>query len=378
MGIKRIELEQKYRKRRTGVWRASVKQSGGRVEGLLITNPVDIRYLCGLREGCPALLIGKGWSVLLTSVMFKDLVPIFAPGIEMLMIKDLDKDIAGIFRGQGVKHIGVQSEHLSLDRYRTLCKTIPEKQLVPVPGVVAGCRAVKDDDEIAMTRKAVRIAEKAMKQLLSGGADYFVGKTEKQLAAELEYLMRSFGADKQGFQSNATIVGGGPNSAACHHVPTNRKIKKGDPVLFDWGAELNGYRSDMTRVVFINSVPEKIGALYSMVHDAHEAAVAKLRPGAVCSKVDAAARELIRERGGYTTEFRHGLGHGVGLQIHEAPTLNARSAERLRKNMIVTIEPGIYLIGKGGVRLEDDYLITADGCKNLCTLPMKLEKWILS
>uniref|UniRef100_UPI00356367E3 M24 family metallopeptidase n=1 Tax=Pontiella sp. TaxID=2837462 RepID=UPI00356367E3 len=176
---------------------------------------------------------------------------------------------------------------------------------------------------------------------------------------------------------NATIVGSGPNSAACHHVPTDRTVKKGDPVLFDWGAELKGYRSDMTRVVFIDSVPEKIGETYALVHAAHLAAVERLKPGVSCRTVDAAARDLIAAQG-YTTEFRHGLGHGIGLQIHEAPTLNPQSTERLRKNMIVTIEPGIYFVGTSGVRLEDDYLITADGCKNLCTLPLALDHWILT
>jgi Xaa-Pro dipeptidase len=377
MGLKPTDPAQKYRKRRAAVLRAAQKQSDGRVDGLVVTNPVDIRYLCGLREGCPALLIGNKWAVLFTSIMFKDLVPVFAPGIEMMIFKNLDPEIAATFKSRGVERIGIQTEHMSVDRYRTLCKTIPEKKQIALPGVVTQCRAVKDDDEIAATQKAIRIAEQAMAQLLGGGADYFVGKTEKQLATELEYLMRIHGADKQGFQSNGTIVGGGPNSAACHHVPTDRKVRKGDPVLFDWGAELNGYRSDMTRVVFIDSVPDKIAETYSLVHAAHMAAVERLKPAVSCSKVDAAARELIAAKG-YTMEFRHGLGHGIGLQIHEAPTLNPQSSERLRKNMIVTIEPGIYFIGTGGVRLENDYLITPEGCKNLCTLPLELDAWILT
>ncbi|VGO11719.1 putative peptidase [Pontiella desulfatans] len=377
MGLERDGLTEKYKKRRAAVLRAAVKQSDGRVAGLMITNPVDVHYLSGLREGCPALLIGKKWCVLFTSNMFKDLVPRFAPGAETMLFKHLDQEMAGIFNSRGVKGIGIQTDHMAIDRYRSLCKTIPEKKLVPVPGVVGRCRAVKDDGEIALTQKAIRIAEKAMKQLLGGGAGYFIGRTEKQLAAELEYRMRSLGADKQGFQGNGTIVGAGPNSAACHHVPTNRKVKRGDPVLFDWGAELDGYRSDMTRVVFIDSVPERIGKIYSLVREAHLAAVDLLKPGVSCRKVDAAARDWIAAAG-YTTEFRHGLGHGIGLQIHEAPTLGTASKERLKKNMIVTIEPGIYFIGTGGVRLEDDYLITSDGCKNLCTLPTKLDKWILT
>ncbi|WP_372846752.1 M24 family metallopeptidase, partial [Pontiella sp.] len=335
MGLKPADLARKYQKRRAAAMRAAIKQSDGRVEGLLVTNPVDIRYLCGLREGCPALLIGNKWAVLFTSVMFKDLVPEFAPGIEMAIFKQLDREMAETFNNRGVEKIGIQTDHLSFDRYQTLCKAIPAEQFVPLPGVVTPCRAVKDDDEIAATQNAIRIAEKAMKQLLGGGADYFIGKTEKQLAAELEYLMRSHGADRQGFQSNATIVGSGPNSAACHHVPTDRTVKKGDPVLFDWGAELKGYRSDMTRVVFIDSVPEKIGETYALVHAAHLAAVERLKPGVSCRTVDAAARDLIAAQG-YTTEFRHGLGHGIGLQIHEAPTLNPQSTVRLRKNMIVT------------------------------------------
>lgn len=376
MALKKNELAGKYKKRRSALFRTAAKQSEERVDGLLVTKHVDIRYLCGLHEGCPALLVGRGWSVLFTSVMFKDTVPVFAPGIDVAIFKNLDQEIAETFKSRGCRKIGIQSEHMSFERYRTLCKTVSEKQLVTLPGMVDRCRAVKDEDEIAKTKKAIRIGEKAMKQLLSGGAGYFIGKTEKQLAAELEYLMRSLGADKQGFQENATIVGSGPNSAACHHVPTNRKVKKGDPVLFDWGAELDGYRSDMTRVVFIGSVPKQIGEIYPVVRDAHLAAAELLKPGVSCRKVDSAARDLIAGAG-YGEEFIHGLGHGLGLQIHEAPTLNPKSEERLRKNMVVTIEPGIYINGIGGVRLEDDYLVTDTGSKNLCTLPTKLDRWIL-
>lgn len=377
MRLKDNELAKKYTKRRNRVLRTAVKQTEGKVDGLMITHPVDVRYLCGIMEGCPALLIGKNWSVLFTSTMFKDVAAVQAPGIDVTIFKKLDKEIAAAFKSHGTKRIGIQTDHMTMRRYQTLRKTIAEKKLIPVPGVVTPSRAIKDEEEIAMTQRAIRIAEKAMRQLLSGGASYFIGKTERQLATELEYLMRSYGADRQAFQSVGTIVGAGPNSASCHHLPSNRKVRKGDSVLFDWGAELNGYRSDMTRVVFVDSVPKKIGEIYPIVRDAMREAMATLKPGVACCKVDAAARDLIKAAG-YGKEFRHSLGHGVGLLIHEPPMLARKSKDRLKKNMIVTIEPGIYFSGIGGVRLEDDLLITLDGCKNLCRMTTTLEKWVLT
>ncbi|MBI9019553.1 MAG: aminopeptidase P family protein [Phycisphaerae bacterium] len=373
---KNIELAKKFKKRRGTALRAAAKHSKGKIDGIMITNPVDIRYLCGLVEGSPALLIGKNWATLFTSNMFKAIAAEQSPGADVIIYKELDKEIAAELKSKGVKKIGIQTDHMTIGRYQGLGKTINEKKLLPIPGVIAQCRAIKDEDEIAMTQKAIKIAEKSFKELTGRGAKYFIGKTEKQIATELEYLMRSYGADKQGFQNNGTIVGAGPNSASCHHIPTPRKIKKGDAVLFDWGAELDGYRSDMTRVIFIGSVPKKIAEIYPIVRDGMNAAIDTLKTNVVVGKIDDAARNLITEAG-YGPEFRHGLGHGVGLEIHEFPFLAKTSKAKLKKNMIITIEPGIYINGVGGVRLEDDILIIPGGHKNLCKLSTKMEDWII-
>jgi Xaa-Pro aminopeptidase len=285
-----------------------------------------------------------------------------------------DVELGKQVKARKLKHIGYDDGLISHARYGTLSSCVGEKKLVSFPGLVVGVRAIKDEEEIAVTRKTVKIAEAAFKELTGRGADYFVGKTEKQLAAELEYLMRGRGADRQGFPTSGIIVAAGPHGASCHHFPTKRKVRRGEAVLFDWGAELDGYRSDITRVVFVGDVPEIYHEIYPVVEESMKAAIAAVKPGVRNHKLDKIARGILEEAG---YDLRHGLGHGIGLQIHEQPRLTAGPEEPLKKNMIITIEPGIYIHEVGGVRLEDDILVTADGHQNLCSLPTSLSKMIL-
>jgi Xaa-Pro aminopeptidase len=196
-----------------------------------------------------------------------------------------------------------------------------------------------------------------------------VGTSEREIAARLEYEMRKRGAEAAAFP---TIVAEGPNAALPHAVAGERKVRKGSAVLIDWGAVCDFYRSDLTRVLFVGSIPPALRKVYAIVREAQGKAIAAVRPGAVMRDVDAVARRHI-ERAGYGKAFGHGLGHGIGLDTHEPPRLSWMSEEKLAAGMVVTVEPGIYLPGVGGVRIEDDVLVTPAGCKVLSRLSKDIE-----
>ena len=375
---KRQPASAKYRQRRRGVLRRA--QAAAQVDALFVTKAADIRYLCGCTEGGNALLVGPSWAALFTSKMFKAPAEGECPGTEICVPKDgFYKDAAARLREHRLGALGIQEHDLTLSQHRSLKRATTRMRLVRVGNVVGDRRRVKDEEEIRLTRRAIRISDRAFRDLLSQGAKHFVGRTERELAAELDYGMRLAGADRQAFPSG-TIVASGPNSASCHHMPGPRRVREAEPVLFDWGAEVEGYRSDITRVVFVGRVPDRFREIYELVLAAHDAAMAAIKPGVRCPTVDKIARDIIKDAG-YGEEFRHGLGHGLGLEIHEEPRFAAKPktgrGAALRKHMIMTVEPGVYLDGVGGVRIEDDVLVTADGHEQLTTTPRQLVRAIL-
>ncbi|RKY23956.1 MAG: Xaa-Pro dipeptidase, partial [Planctomycetota bacterium] len=234
-------------------------------------------------------------------------------------------------------------------------------------------RAIKDSGELKLIRQAIRIAQSAFLELTANGPGQLIGRTEGQVAAELEYLIRQAGAQGAAFD---IIVAAGANSSKPHHTPGATKIKFDQPVLFDWGAKVGGYCSDLTRVVFPGKIPPKFREIYDVVRQAQQAGIDAVRASVRCTTPDAAARAVI-EQAGYGEQFTHSLGHGIGLDIHEAPGLARKSAgasEVLRAGMVVTVEPGIYLPGLGGVRIEDDVLVTATGCRRLTRLGRRIQE----
>jgi Xaa-Pro aminopeptidase len=229
---------------------------------------------------------------------------------------------------------------------------------------------VKDAEEIARIRAAAALADAAFQAICSRLA---AGRTEAEVANELEFEMRRRGARKGSFEA---IVAAGARSSLPHAQATRAVIGPRDPVLFDWGAELDLYCSDCTRVVFLKPPGRKWRRIYEAVRVAQQKAIAALRPGASCKEVDGVARTHIA-KAGHRNDFRHGLGHGVGLRVHEAPTLGMRSEDTLAEGMVVTVEPGIYLAGWGGVRIEDTVVVRRDGAEVLSSLPKTLEAAIL-
>ncbi|MDY6913016.1 MAG: aminopeptidase P family protein [Planctomycetota bacterium] len=350
-------------------------RSAGRVGAMLISRPEDVGYLTGFTGGDGLLLMGggagrsAGWAVLITDGRYEEQAGAECDGVEIhIRSGSVAAAVAEALKGRGVRRLGCQADDMTIRFRRTLASTVGEKRLKPVCDVIAPLRRVKDAGEIAAISRAVRVAERAFRQLIAGGKSALIGRTERRVAAELEYRMRLAGSDGAAFQ---TIVAAGPNSSLPHHRPGARKIRRGECVLLDFGAVVGGYCSDLTRVVFTGKIPPKLVEIYELVRRAQAAGIAAIRPGATCRSVDAAAREVIAAAG-YGDRFLHGVGHGIGRQVHEAPAMGRTGRLRLRAGEVVTVEPGLYLPGFGGVRIEDNILVTPRGRRRLSSLPRKL------
>ena len=238
-------------------------------------------------------------------------------------------------------------------------------ELVPTRGIVDGVRAVKDAEEVAKLRKAARIADRALEALT---AETWVGRTEKEIAWRLQELCHAHGADEQSFPS---IVASGPNGALPHGHPTDRIVDRGTLVTIDWGVRVDGYYSDCTRTFSTGGLPARLREIYDVCLDAQKHAVANIKAGMTGVEADALARDRI-SAAGYGEAFGHGLGHGVGMAVHEAPRLSTESSDTLEVGHCVTIEPGIYLPGEGGVRIEDMAIVREDGVEVLTGFPKEL------
>lgn len=341
---------------------------------MLISKREDVSYLSGFTGEDATLLISPRWAVLVTDGRFGQQGPRECPDIEVVIRKKgMGETIKKALVGRKVRRLGVQAADLTAAGLDVYAKILGENRLRKLTNIVAPLRACKDDEEVRLIRKAAAVAGKAFERLTSRGPKAFVGRSEREVAAELEYLMRLEGAEAAGFE---TILAAGPHACDCHYKPDSTKIRKGQIVLIDWGARVEGYISDLTRVVFTGKIPPKIGEIYEIVRNAQTAGINALKVGVSYKSPDSAARKVIADAG-YGERFVHGLGHGVGREVHEAPGLGAKGPGRLRSGMVVTVEPGIYLPGVGGVRIEDDILITADGPKRLSKLTSDIRAMVL-
>lgn len=287
---------------------------------------------------------------------------------EILQIKSMEADLMPLIESLEIKKLELESERITVSRYQKIRELVPDVNVTcdgSLDGAIDDIRIKKNETEVAKIVKAQRIAEKAF--------DYILGfistdKTEKEIALELEYFMLRNGADALSFE---TICVSGKNSSLPHGVPTDKKIGNGDFITMDYGAVTDFYHSDMTRTVAVGEVSSKQIEVYETVLKAQMAGVDAVKAGTDCKAVDAVSRKIISDAG-YGEYFGHGLGHGVGVEIHELPTLNPSSKHILEEGHIVTVEPGIYLPGQFGVRIEDMALVTADGCVNLTQCEKKL------
>jgi Xaa-Pro aminopeptidase len=324
---------------------------------MLVTDLVNVRYLSGFTGSNAALLIrvDDDVHVLATDGRYRTQAAQQSPDAEIVIDRSCATNLTAAAARAGVRRLGFESHVVTVDGHVLLKKAACDVDLVRAAGAVEALREVKDDGEIALLRLACEAADAALADLVAAGG-LRPGRTEKEVGRDLEARMLDHGADGVSFE---TIVAAGPNSAIPHHRPTESVLAAGDFVKIDFGALVAGYHSDMTRTFVLSPVAQWQIDLYELVATAQRAGTDALAPGVSLSDVDGMSRQVIADAG-FAENFGHGLGHGVGLQIHEAPGISASSAGTLLAGSAVTVEPGVYLPGHGGVRIEDTLVVGSD------------------
>jgi Xaa-Pro aminopeptidase len=357
--------------RRVAQFRQRLRRDG--LQAILLTNPRDIRYLTGFvgDDSWAVVSAASPLPTILTDFRFEEQAAHEASHVPVRIRKAaLADDLAEFLAARRIHRLGLQAASVTLAQRQTLGRKLKSVRLRPIDDRLLEQRAVKDAGEVAAIRRALRIQEEAFRRTI---AQIRPGLTEAHLAAVLEFEMRSLGATGPSFPS---IVAAGANASLPHAIPGPAKVHANGIVLIDWGARYGGYCADLTRVVALGKMPAKIREIYQIVLDAQLAGIAAVAPGKSVKQVDAAARQVIA-KAGYAAQFGHGLGHGIGLDIHELPTLALRGKGELKPGHVVTVEPGIYLPGLGGVRIEADVLVTARGGEVLSRLPKDLASAII-
>jgi Xaa-Pro aminopeptidase len=358
-----ISVESKGATMRLSKLRETLAADG--LDAMFVTQPQNVRYLSGFTGGDGSVLVvTRQEAVVVTGFIYREQVQREAPDWELVEAKDrLISVFPDLVARLGVRRVGFESTHLTVDRHREWAEALPDCELVPVKGVVEGLRSVKGEDEIDAIAKAVVLADSAFAHIVKLIRP---GMTEKEVGWELEKYMRTHGAEKVSFD---IIVGSGPNGAMPHATVSERVIRAGEPIVMDLGAVVGGYCSDLTRTILLGEPDENFRTVYDTVLRAQVHAEAKIVPGMTGQEADAIAREIIAEAG-YGGAFGHGLGHGVGLAVHENPRVSRVEGENvLEPAMVFTVEPGIYLPGWGGVRIEDIVVLHEDGCQVLSRAP---------
>lgn len=332
-----------------------LREGMARTDALLILHAKNIRYLTGFTGGDGALMVGPDWLVLLVDGRYVTQAREEAAGIEIFEFRNRVDGIAAVAVGRAVEAIGFESPSLCVEEYLRLQETLPAVMLRPLSGEFRSLRVVKNAEEIDRIREAARIAGEA---LAAVRGMIRPGVREQEIAVELEYRMRLGGAEQAAFE---TIVATGANAALPHATPGCRAIAAGDCVTIDYGAVSGGYCSDETCTYIVGHVSDRQREVYRLVREAHDRAIRAIRAGISCGAIDRIARGCLEEAG-LGPYFSHGTGHGVGLDVHEAPRLAAGHEEILRPGMVVTVEPGVYLPGLWGIRIEDTVLVREEGC----------------
>jgi Xaa-Pro aminopeptidase len=334
--------------------------------GLLVTNPVNRRYLSGFTgtSGCVLLTASESW--LLTDFRYTVQAAQQAPDLTVvehgLKMIDTVRELAA---SSGIRRLGFEQEHVVFADYDAWTKALAGIELVPLSGIVEELRMIKDEAELAVMRDAASLADETFRHIAG-----FIrpGLRENEIALEMEIFMRAKGATSTSFE---TIVASGERSALPHGVASDRIVGTNEFVKLDFGAYYRGYCSDLTRTLVVGKPTDKHKEIYEIVLEAQLTALAGIKPGMTGREADALARDVIA-RYGYGDRFGHGTGHGLGMEIHEAPRLSKAGEIVLRPGMTVTVEPGIYIPGFGGVRIEDDIVITENGNTLLTSSPKEL------
>lgn len=337
-------------------------------EAALIMSEENISYFTSFHSSNGYLVVTDDKSYFLTDSRYVEAASAQIKTVdEVLLLKSMKDDLYNLIDKLEVKKLHIESERISVKRCSDIQAAVNQQVVCDgkLDEDISAIRIKKSREEKTKIITAQRIAEKAFEHILS-----FISteKTEKEIALELDYFMLKNGADGISFE---TIAVSGKNSSKPHGVPSDKKIENGDFITMDFGAVVDFYHSDMTRTVAVGEVSTKQADVYNTVLEAQLKAIEKIRAGKICNEVDKVARDIIASRG-YGEYFGHGLGHGVGVEIHEAPSLNPTCKTVLEENHIITVEPGIYLPGEFGVRIEDMGAVTADGFENFTKSEKKL------
>lgn len=357
--------------------RVRAAMSDKNLDSMLISHPFNRNYLIGFSgedqpplDTAGILIIGPKDICLVTDSRYtisaaEELFPEL--GIELVARQGrIIPVLAEQITKRNCRKLGFETAHLLHMLWRGLDKSLPDTDLVPVTNIVEPLRRVKDASEMALMRRAGEISDKAF-NIVSARIE--PGMTEKQVAWDIERTMRDLGADERAF---GTIVGSGPNGAKAHAIPGNRLLREGEPIVIDMGARVSGYHSDMTRTIILGEPTDKFREIYNLVLRAHLEAEKYAKAGVAGSSVDKVARDIISEAG-YGELFGHGLGHGVGLEVHEGPSFSKFSEDTIEEGSVISVEPGIYIEGWGGVRIEDLVLIRKDDAEVLTHADKHLE-----
>lgn len=339
-----------------------------RLDALLVVDLLNIRYLTGFTGSNAGLLVladDEKTCVFATDGRYHIQAEEQVPDLVRIDVRRCDLGLAERAVDMGCRRIGYESDHMTVEGLNELEATAEGAELIRAPGMTERLREIKDEEEIDALRAACAAADGALAAVIHGDG-LRPGRTERAVARDLESAMLDHGAEKPSFE---TIVAAGANSAVPHHQPNSTTLETGDFVKIDFGALVDGYHSDMTRTFVVGEPADWQREIYHLVAAAQAAGRAALVAGARITDVDAAARSVITNAG-YGEQFSHGLGHGVGLEIHEAPSVGKGADGTLATGMAVTVEPGVYLPGRGGVRIEDT-LVVRDGAAELLTLTPK-------
>ncbi len=355
-------------KRRLRKLRSSIKSLG--VSALLVTNIKNVGYLTGFTGSAGYLFVTSNQEILLSDSRYSTQLEDECPGLDVeirdarsTMLDSLEK----VTRQSKFTSVAFESDSMSKAEFDRLESRLSMSEWVASSDLIESLRLIKDKSEIAAIRKSVEVNQRTFDVIRS---QLTPDQTELQIAHNIEHQMRAFGATRCAFDP---IVGVGARSALPHGRPSQKRIGESPFVLLDWGAEVDRYMSDLTRVLITSNIPTKLRKIYEIVLKAQLAAIKKIRPGVPMKSVDSAARSVI-EASGFGPHFGHGLGHGIGLDIHEKPYISPIQTDSLKAGMVVTVEPGIYIPDFGGIRIEDDVLVTPEGHEVLSNLPKHIEE----
>jgi Xaa-Pro aminopeptidase len=346
--------------------RAQLPQHG--VPGALILDPKNVGYLSGFTGSTAAILVSAERAVFITDSRYSVQAERECPEFELAITPGsaaYAEAIAEQVGSLGLADLAVEGDHVTVSQFASLGEKLAGVRLKPVSDLVGVLRQVKDEDEIGHTRAACQIVDRAFDYLLT---ILKPGVLERDVAIELEYFMRKQGSEKEAFD---TIVASGARSALPHGRASEKPLEEGDLITFDFGARVRGYCSDLTRTVVLGRANDRQREVYRVVLDAQFAALGAIRAGVDGKAVDAVARDLIAARG-HGEHFGHGLGHGLGRDVHDHQALSQRASVMLQAGMVVTVEPGVYIEGWGGVRIEDDVVVREGRCEILTHAPKHL------